>query len=44
MKVLSVGDPNVGKRVVFNRLTGANVIASSYPGPAPEQAMSGRGV
>jgi len=27
-----MGNPNVGKSVVFSRLTGANVIASNYPG------------
>ncbi|MFO7852698.1 MAG: FeoB small GTPase domain-containing protein [Bacteroidota bacterium] len=32
MKVLLVGNPNVGKSVVFNRLTGVNVISSNYPG------------
>ena len=32
MKVLLMGNPNVGKSVVFNRLTGARVIESNYPG------------
>jgi ferrous iron transport protein B len=27
-----MGNPNVGKSVIFNRLTGVNVIASNYPG------------
>ena len=27
-----MGNPNVGKSAVFSRLTGANVIASNYPG------------
>ncbi len=31
-RVLLMGNPNVGKSVVFSRLTGANVIASNYPG------------
>jgi len=31
-KILLLGNPNVGKSVVFSRLTGANVIASNYPG------------
>lgn len=32
MKVLLIGHPNVGKSVVFNRLTGARVTESNYPG------------
>ncbi len=32
MKILLVGNPNVGKSVVFTRLTGVDVIASNYPG------------
>ena len=32
MKILLIGHPNVGKSVIFNRLTGANVISSNYPG------------
>ncbi len=31
-KILLVGNPNVGKSVIFSRLTGAKVIASNYPG------------
>lgn len=31
-KLLLMGNPNVGKSVVFSRLTGANVVASNYPG------------
>ncbi|GAH00891.1 unnamed protein product [marine sediment metagenome] len=27
-----MGNPNVGKSVVFSRLTGVHVIASNYPG------------
>jgi ferrous iron transport protein B len=30
--ILLLGNPNVGKSVVFSRLTGANVVASNYPG------------
>lgn len=32
MKILLMGNPNVGKSVVFSRLTGINAIASNYPG------------
>ncbi|MFC1816051.1 FeoB small GTPase domain-containing protein [Thermodesulfobacteriota bacterium] len=32
MKILLMGNPNVGKSVIFARLTGVNVIASNYPG------------
>ena len=32
MRVLLMGHPNVGKSAFFNRLTGANVIESNYPG------------
>ena len=31
-KIVLMGNPNVGKSIVFSRLTGANVIASNYPG------------
>ena len=32
MKILLMGNPNVGKSVVFSRITGVRVIASNYPG------------
>lgn len=32
MKILLTGNPNVGKSVLFNRLTGMDVISSNYPG------------
>jgi ferrous iron transport protein B len=32
MKVLLMGNPNVGKSVIFSRLTGVHVITSNYPG------------
>lgn len=32
MKILLVGNPNVGKSIIFSRLTGVQVIASNYPG------------
>jgi len=31
-KIILMGNPNVGKSVVFSRLTGAKVISSNYPG------------
>ncbi|MFC2033906.1 FeoB small GTPase domain-containing protein [Chloroflexota bacterium] len=31
-KILLMGNPNVGKSVIFSRLTGVKVIASNYPG------------
>jgi len=31
-RILLTGNPNVGKSVVFSRLTGINVISSNYPG------------
>nr|QNO55828.1 GTPase Der [Methanosarcinales archaeon ANME-1 ERB7] len=31
-KISLMGCPNVGKSVVFSRLTGVNVISSNYPG------------
>ncbi|MBA5941732.1 MAG: ferrous iron transporter B [Methanophagales archaeon] len=36
MKILLMGNPNVGKSVIFSRLTGINVIASNYPGTTVE--------
>lgn len=35
-KILLVGNPNVGKSVIFSRLTGVNVIVSNYPGTTVE--------
>jgi ferrous iron transport protein B len=32
MKILLMGNPNVGKSVLFSRLTGVRVIVSNYPG------------
>lgn len=31
-KIVLMGNPNVGKSVVFSRMTGARVISSNYPG------------
>ena len=36
MKILLMGNPNVGKSVIFSRLTGVHVIASNYPGTTVE--------
>jgi ferrous iron transport protein B len=35
-KILLIGNPNVGKSVIFNRLTGVDVITSNYPGTTVE--------
>jgi len=32
LKILLMGNPNVGKSVVFSRMTGVRVISSNYPG------------
>jgi len=34
--ILLMGNPNVGKSVVFSRLTGVKVITSNYPGTTVE--------
>ena len=39
MKVLLMGHPNVGKSVIFNRLTGANVVSSNYPGTTVDYTL-----
>ncbi len=36
MKILLMGNPNVGKSVIFNRLTGLAVITANYPGTTVE--------
>ena len=36
MEIILVGNPNVGKSVVFNRLTGVGAISSNYPGTTVE--------
>lgn len=36
MRILLMGNPNVGKSVVFHRLTGIKVIISNYPGTTVE--------
>jgi len=35
-RILLMGNPNVGKSVIFSRLTGVNVVASNYPGTTVE--------
>ena len=36
MKILLMGNPNVGKSVIFSRLTGVDVMISNYPGTTIE--------
>lgn len=36
MRILLMGNPNVGKSVVFSRLTGTGVVVSNYPGTTVE--------
>jgi len=36
MEIILVGNPNVGKSIVFNRLTGVGAISSNYPGTTVE--------
>ena len=36
MKILLMGNPNVGKSAIFSRLTGTRIIASNYPGTTVE--------
>lgn len=38
-----MGNPNVGKSVIFSRLTGVSVIASNYPGTTVEFCEGGLG-
>ena len=35
-RIVLVGNPNVGKSVVFSQLTGARVVVSNYPGTTVE--------
>ncbi len=37
-KIVMVGNPNVGKSALFNRLTGSYVVVSNYPGTTVEVA------
>ncbi|MDD5668946.1 MAG: ferrous iron transporter B [Candidatus Omnitrophica bacterium] len=36
MKIYLIGNPNVGKSVIFSRLTGLQVMSSNYPGTTVE--------
>lgn len=36
VKLLLMGNPNVGKSSIFSRITGVNVVASNYPGTTVE--------
>jgi len=36
MRIALVGNPNVGKSMLFNRITGIGVISSNYPGTSVE--------
>ena len=36
LKILLMGNPNVGKSVIFSRLTGIGVISANYPGTTVE--------
>lgn len=37
--VLMMGNPNVGKSALFNRLTGANAVVSNYPGTTVDYTL-----
>jgi len=39
-KIYLIGNPNVGKSVIFSRLTGVHVISSNYPGTTVEISKS----
>jgi len=43
-KVILIGNPNVGKSVIFNYLTGKYVTVSNYPGTTVEVAHGSMGV
>ena len=36
MKILLIGNPNVGKSVIFSRLTGIDVVSANFPGTTVE--------
>jgi len=39
VRFLLMGNPNVGKSVIFSQLTGLNVVASNYPGTTVEYSV-----
>lgn len=41
MKIVLMGNPNVGKSALFSRLTGVNVSISNYPGTTVEMKKGG---
>ncbi|MBA1336957.1 MAG: Ferrous iron transport protein B [Firmicutes bacterium] len=38
MKILLIGNPNVGKSAIFSHLTGVSVTTSNYPGTTVQYA------
>jgi DNA-binding PucR family transcriptional regulator len=44
MTVVMIGNPNVGKSLVLNRLTGSNFIVSNYAGTSLELSEANEGV
>jgi len=36
LKIVLVGNPNVGKSIIFSRLTGIKVVSANYPGTTVE--------
>jgi ferrous iron transport protein B len=41
LKILLIGNPNVGKSVIFSRLTGVEVLSLNYPGTSVEYTRGG---
>jgi hypothetical protein len=42
--IILVGQPNVGKSVLFSRITGVRTIASNYPGTTVDYAVGWMGI
>jgi ferrous iron transport protein B len=40
VKIIAIGNPNVGKSAVLNRLTGSNIFVSNYPGTSVETSKT----